>query len=156
MTDIIDTHPHLVQPEPNSGCWLWRGTLTSNNSKKAYGWVDVKGSKLAHRYSYAITCGEIPEGMNILHKCDNHICVNPNHLFVGTQKDNVADCTLKNRRAKFIGENHPRAKITQNDVDYIKSYNPHTPYGTIPYLMQMFSMSRTQIKSIRNGKSWSN
>lgn len=144
----------MVHPEPNSGCWLWVGAITSSNMKKAYGWVDVQGSKLAHRYSCKLAMGNIPDDMKVLHKCDNHLCVNPDHLFIGTQKDNINDCVTKKRRAKLTGELHPKSKVTQEDVLHIRSYPQPAPFGTIKMLMDKYGLSRTQIKAIRSGKSW--
>jgi hypothetical protein len=81
-------------PEPNTGCWLWEGYEPPNK----YGKINIKGKqKLAHRVSYEINIGSIPDGMNVLHKCDQPACVNPDHLFIGTQQDNIDDMWAKNR-----------------------------------------------------------
>ena len=77
-------------PEPNSGCWLWVAGRMSNG----YGGVMGNG---AHRTSWELYRGAIPEGLSVLHKCDVKICVNPDHLFLGTQADNLADMRGKNR-----------------------------------------------------------
>lgn len=81
-------------PEPNSGCWLW---LQSVNHR-GYGQLDFRGKKTkAHRASWTVHKGEIPDGMMVLHKCDNRSCINPDHLFTGTAQDNSNDMVLKGR-----------------------------------------------------------
>ena len=71
-------------PEPNSGCWLWTAGVSSNG----YGAFDGVG---AHRFSYQLFKGRIPTGKIVRHKCDVKICVNPDHLLIGTQADNIND-----------------------------------------------------------------
>ena len=79
--------------EPNTGCWLWDG-----RDIKGYGAVSVANkSKLAHRVSYEYHKGPIPDGMFVLHKCDMPLCINPEHLFLGTHAENMADMKRKGR-----------------------------------------------------------
>lgn len=94
----------LSIPEPNSGCWLWIGTLRSNANGLSYGRLVVNSrtdgsrkSVAAHRYSYETHVGAIPVGMNVLHRCDNPSCVNPEHLHLGTQRENMIDCFARGR-----------------------------------------------------------
>lgn len=86
MSDFIDENKAF--PEPNSGCWLWMGAVTS----KGYGhlWVDGK-DVLAHRESYERKHGPIPPGLQGRHMCATRLCVNPDHIQPGTQSDNEAD-----------------------------------------------------------------
>jgi hypothetical protein len=75
------------------GCWYWTG-----NSCRGYGYISVDGSnKIAHRIAYKIYVGEISNNLCVCHSCDNTLCVNPNHLFLGTMKDNVNDMLRKGR-----------------------------------------------------------
>lgn len=82
-------------PEPNSGCWLWIGSLLP----KGYGCFSTsKGNnERAHRFAWRNLKGPIPEGMFVCHKCDTPSCVNPDHLFLGTHQDNMRDRNRKNR-----------------------------------------------------------
>lgn len=92
-------------------CWEWRG----HRSRKGYGqlWF-IDQTIAAHRVAWILTHGTIPDGLWVLHKCDNPPCTNINHLFLGTNDDNVADKITKNRQAH--GVNHPHAKLTEEQV----------------------------------------
>lgn len=97
-------------------CWLWTGSVRG----AGYGRIsDGARSIPAHRVSYELHYGPIPEGLLVCHKCDVPGCVNPNHLFVGTQKENLADRNAKGRFHPVKGEKHGRSKLTNGQVRLI-------------------------------------
>jgi hypothetical protein len=107
--------------EVDSGCWIWNKTLQRNG----YGRFSVSENKqrLAHRLSYEMFCGEIPGGLNVCHTCDTRACVNPSHLFLGSQKDNIQDAKRKGRLRggrRRRGEDNPAAKLRSSDVVAIR------------------------------------
>ena len=89
-------------PEPNSGCWLWTGTSRGPDSNHKYGSIGVNGRhKYAHRVSYFEFIGPFDEKLDVLHKCDTSLCINPQHLRLGTHKENMNDCKEKGRNPKY-------------------------------------------------------
>ncbi len=84
-------------PEPNSGCWLWLGSVTQSGYGNA--WTNGKNMR-AHRLSWMIHNGDIPKEMCVLHRCDTPACINPGHLFLGTQLENIKDRDAKGRHGK--------------------------------------------------------
>ena len=100
-------------------CWLWTG------GKNIYGYGMLRTERLAarkgaHRFSWEMHNGPIPEGMQVLHRCDVRNCVNPAHLFLGTNEENTADKVAKGRQRGPRGENQPFARLTEAQVRQIR------------------------------------
>ncbi len=113
-------------PEALTGCWLWMHAL----SEDGYGKIDRKihGERAAHRISWRTHRGDIPPGMHVLHKCDVRACVNPDHLYIGTNTENIRDMVTRKRHRTVLspeatprGEANPMAKLTDAQVVEIRS-----------------------------------
>ena len=108
-----------VGPPKEKGCREWLGGL---DGRKHYGCLGFNGRiDKAHRVSYFITYGSL-NGLCVLHKCDNMICVEPTHLFLGTQEENIKDMVEKGRQASACGEKHGMSKLTSVSVDEIREH----------------------------------
>lgn len=104
--------------EKTDSCWLWRGQKSGPHGYGKIGAAGSKGNILAHRCAWQLTYGDIPDGLCVLHKCDNPPCVNPEHLFLGTMTDNMADKTAKGRQQK--GESSGYNVLTETQVREIR------------------------------------
>ena len=133
---------------PESGCWVWMG----DSIKSGYG--VMAGKRYAHRYSFERFRGPIPEGLHVLHRCDVPCCVNPNHFFLGTQRDNNNDKMAKGRASggSMKGEAHPQAKLTPGQVLQIRKLIDDG--GNQTRVGKMFGISQGQVWHIANRKSW--
>lgn len=141
-------------PDNLDDCWEWKASSKPNG----YGQFGIRGrNRYAHRISWERFTGKpIPEGMCVLHRCDNKLCVNPDHLFLGTIADNNADMTEKGRRARGAplaskGEAHGMSKLTREQVLEIRSREGETQQS----LADEFGISDVQIGRILSRKSWS-
>lgn len=139
-------------------CWEWEGSL-----RNGYGNFNLNGKiKASHRLSYIIFKGEFPDGLCVCHSCDNPACVNPNHLWLGSYKDNNLDCVKKGRRPDKRGKNgfwwgkhpnqgekNPKVKLTEEQVREIRSSNLlQKEIGKI------YNLNQTTISKIKLGKIW--
>jgi predicted XRE-type DNA-binding protein len=138
----------------DAGCWIWVGK--SDRTKMNYGKIhEGPGSRRwlkAHRVSYELHCGEIPEGMQVMHKCDRPLCVNPAHLSLGTHADNMKDMAAK-RRGKSggaKGEELPQSKLTEDAVRDIK----RKALRQREYA-EKYGIHQVTVSDIWTGKSWS-
>ncbi len=123
MIDLIPTPERQeefwrnVEPITESGCWIWTAGVFG---KKGYGAFKVSGqSRRTHRISWTLLRGGIPKGLDVLHKCDVRCCVNPNHLFLGTQMDNMQDMISKGRKVASPGTRNGQVKLTEQQVQEI-------------------------------------
>jgi hypothetical protein len=125
----------LFVRDPNE-CWRWIGKV------RVYGMMTVNRVSVgAHRVSWELHRGPIPAGLRVLHRCDSPTCVNPEHLFLGTNADNMIDMILKGRGKK--------AKLTADDVRAIRA----DPRGC-KKLARVYGVHPTQIIRIRSGETW--
>ncbi len=129
-------------------CWPWKGARL----EAGYGhFVYNKQPLKAHRVSFEITHGKIPEGLCVLHKCDNPPCVNPKHLYAGTHKQNSFDRDSKNRGAK--GETQGASKLTTAEVLEIRRLHASGKYNQKD-IATMFNCNHSNVNQIVNRKSW--
>lgn len=151
-------------PITMSDCWNYKGHLTHHG----YGRVPLgKRNKYAyaHRFFYEKFVGPIPDGMEVCHKCDNTSCINPDHLFLGTQADNVHDAIQKGRFVDISlhaphrsGERNSAAKLTQKQVDeirarYVRGYNRFNR-GNSYELAKEFGIGIAELRNIVNHRRW--
>lgn len=115
MLDEVHLKRFWDKVDKSGDCWVW----TACKCSSGYGNFSVSGRICSsHRVSYELHIGKIPDGLSVLHKCDNPACINPDHLFTGTQKDNMQDCVAKGRFTR--GENVHSSRLTEKDVVEIR------------------------------------
>lgn len=143
---VKERYEHYVVK--GSGCWDWSGS----KDVRGYGRLNVNNvPELVHRLSWAFHCGPIPEGEQVLHKCDNPPCSNPEHLFLGNHADNVADMWSKGRARPKVhhGQEHGMAKLTDEQI-----YEIRESVGPSHITAEKYGMSGRQVRAIRNRESW--
>lgn len=142
----------LARCSKEGECLLWTGAKNSDG----YGNINVAGKYFkVHRLVYTLMYGETDK--SILHRCDTPACVNPHHLFEGTQDDNMKDASAKGRLR--YGSGHPKSILNAEKVMEIRSYlalyaDTKIPYGTIPMLAEKYGVSYDTIQQVRYGRSW--
>jgi hypothetical protein len=133
------------------GCWLWSAHIRPDNG---YGSFGMRGrTTSAHRASWIIHFGEIPEGLFVLHRCDNRRCVRPDHLFLGTNKDNSDDKIAKGRARHAIGEAASKARLTSGQVAEIRAiFTRSAPKWSA--VAKQYGVSSTAVKRIVARETW--
>lgn len=131
-----------------TGCLEWQGAV----DKDGYGFLEIaKKGYRAHRISYELHIGPIPNGFNVCHKCDNRRCINANHLFIGTQKDNMQDCSKKGRLRDQKGALSTSAILSPEDILKIRADT-----RTHREIAKVYNISCASVSLIKNYKQWTN
>ena len=139
----------LNKVEKTETCWLW----TAATRKNGYGQFNFEGRiQKAHRVSYQLFVGEIPEDMHVLHKCDVRRCVRPDHLFLGTHSENVSDMVYKGRHQ--YGETHADAKLTEKKVLAIRADPRQHQWGGRTKIARDYGVSNSLITHIIQRDKW--
>jgi len=138
--------------EPNTGCWLWLGRLNPDGYGSLHAEDNEFGAYSAHRYSYQLFNGPL-NSLQVLHKCDVRCCVNPDHLFLGTQPENIIDMDKKNRRNPAKGEKIGNSKIKSEQALEIKKLYSTGNYRQID-IAKKFGVERGVVSSIVQNKTW--
>jgi DNA-binding XRE family transcriptional regulator len=151
---MIPTYP--IEPRfwgkviKKDGCWQWSGSKSSDG----YGSFSIAHKMYgAHRISWEIHYGQIPQGKHVLHKCDTPECVNPEHLFLGTHKENMRDMFSKGRRKHARGIRNGLAKLNDIKVKEIRRLHKTGKY-TQNKIAAKFKVSRQVIGAILKKKTW--
>lgn len=159
----IDQLLDRATPEPNTGCWLWAGGINEDG----YGHVEHdRKNWTTHRLAWVLTHGAVPEGLCVCHKCDTPACINPDHLFIGTNADNILDRHRKGRDAvgdrngsrarpetRPRGEANGRSKFTAEKVVEMRSAYAAGVYQA--ELARRYGVTPSAIRWILKGLNWS-
>lgn len=130
-------------------CWEWMGGKTSDG----YGMISIDGiNQGAHRIAYQLYIGEIPYRFCVCHRCDNPSCVRPDHLFLGTNTDNMHDCVIKGRHSDQSGENNGYSILIDEDVRIILAM--HANGARNVDLAKQFGVAPSTISNIVCGRNW--
>lgn len=141
-------YKNTIMPEDKNECWIYKKTYPGK-----YGAITINGkTSAAHRYSYKLHIGDIPDGLVIAHKCDNKSCVNPAHLFAATVRENVLDMLKKQRNNPRKGADNPWVKLNDEKVRDIKLKLKDG--ATMRSLSEKYGVSVSSIQQIKENRRW--
>ncbi len=146
---LSTTERFMQQVEITDSCWIWKGCVDKDGYGQFKGIFDSQRVRTAHRFSYVLFKGEIQKGLVVMHSCDNPSCVNPEHLSIGTIKDNLDDMRAKGRENFLKGEECNYAKLTEEKVKSILK-DPR-PFADIA---NDFEITVSTVNDIKRRKSW--
>lgn len=137
-----------------TGCWEWTGHRSTVHGAKWHGTIATERSnnERVHRVVYEWLVGSIPLGMFVCHHCDNPVCVNPAHLFVGTQRDNMRDMVVKGRSNKLFGIDCPWSKLTPERIDRARKL--HDSGMTMAEIGTVYGVHKGTIQKALSGETW--
>lgn len=131
------------------GCWEWM----ASRHPDGYGMFNLGGANIkAHRVAYMLSVAPIPNGLHVCHHCDNRSCVRPDHLFLGTHRDNMADRHAKGRSIGSPGEAHPFSKLTDEDVRQMRLLSALGITGK--WMAGVFGVAAATAQQAINGRRW--
>ena len=145
MTEIEERF--WSQVDKSGDCWMWTGKTTVDDYGCFHATINGQRAYKAHRASWMLRIGKVPRGRLVCHSCDEPLCVNPDHLWLGTHEQNQLDMQRKGRQVR--GEQHGCAKLTEQQVIDIK-----TSDLTIKELSEQYGMHNSHIGRILNGEKW--
>ena len=158
MNDIVARIKNRVKINKSTGCWLWTGCKT----RGGYGEIRINGRMTGtHRAMHEAYNGPIPSGFSVCHHCDNPLCANPAHLFLGTQSDNIHDAMSKGRMAGFLrypdrrprGESQGHSVLVESQVREIRCEYSFNKTG-YKRLARKYGVSPTTIYDIVHTRTW--
>lgn len=150
-TTLIERLMRKTVVNEQTKCWEWNGSKSAFGHGEIYiggTGPDARKRTMTHRASWEIHNGPVPSNMCVLHKCDNPACINPDHLFLGTKKENSRDMVEKNRQAS--GEKLPQSKLTWTQVAAIRKCHSLTQAE----LASIAGVTQSVISQIKNNNYW--
>ena len=143
---LIERFNAKVRRGRETDCDVWTGAKNA----KDYGRFNLNGkNRHAHRASWELNVGPIPQGLFVCHRCDNRSCVKVEHLFLGTNTDNMRDMRAKGRENFLRGEDNPRAKLSASDIPIIRASSL-----TNGEIAKIYGLAPASISLIRKGINW--
>jgi hypothetical protein len=148
LVPLIDRFFRYVGRKTGTGCIPWVGPMTAGRGYLGKGRAG-QGSVFAHRVAYEFAFGPIPDGLVVCHRCDNPACVNPSHMFLGTQSDNMADMNAKGRHARGEGSG---GKLSASDIPAIRA--ALAAGEAQESVGRRFGITQSAVSRIKLGKNW--